>query len=100
MSSETIGPGDVEGPALWWCERGSLVAVVEAPSAAVAAEVALRRFRQRRRLVLDPSVSVRPASARDVVLWEELRAQDEAGVEGARASGPVVDEMVEVPLFA
>ena len=83
----------------WWCERGSLVALVAAPDAETAAERALARFRQRRRVQYDRSVSVRPAGRADVALWEMLRAQEDAGAEGARV-GSADAGYVEVPLFA
>lgn len=87
---------------MWWCERGSLVVVVDAPSAGVAAERALVLFRQRGRVQYDQSVSVREASPADVALWELLRAQSDAGVDGCRvgAEERVEWESEQSPLFA
>ncbi len=100
MSAATLAPED-EVTGVWWCARGSLVTLVRAPSAAVAASVALERFRQRGRAQLDPAVSVREADASDVAAWELLVAQQRAGAEGCRVEGDeVVPESEQVSLFA
>lgn len=78
----------------WWCVRGTMLTVVDAPTEQHAVAMACRKLRTRRGPGEPDQVAVRPATPEDLDLWAELLARQAAGVEGARVTeGP--DETVE-----
>lgn len=78
--------GRLVSPRSFWCTRGGLIAVVKAYDHHDARRTAGKLFRrgQRTNRVDDSMISVRKASRADLVLWEELLDQQQAGVDGAR----------------